>query len=146
MRTSRPKARSIAPRSLPVSLPRLPDVNTDETAKAAIRPKIAQIRGRLKKLEAALSEASAASSRDAFQEQTAAATAIQAYVRGANRCLARSHVPLRRSDAAPETYARVDIMLAQVVALADWRTTPQLQTSSVSYSHSHSHSRSHGLR
>ncbi len=75
--------------------PRLPDTNTDETAKAAIRPKIAQIRSRLKKLEAALPEAAAPVSHPAdLREETAAATRIQARVRGRSaRRLAQSSRP-----------------------------------------------------
>jgi hypothetical protein len=139
----RPNAHRVVARSLSACLPCqcLPDANTDEAAKVAIRPKIAQIRGRLKKLEAALPEAAAAASREAvFREQTAAATAIQACVRGANRCPDRSHVPLRRRDVAPEMHVRVDIVLAQVVAPAGWLRSPQLQTRSVTRSRSRSRS------
>lgn len=65
--------------------PHVSDVDTDENARAAIRPKIAQIRSRLKKLEAAIPEAAASAMRQAgVQKETDAATLIQARVRGAN--------------------------------------------------------------
>jgi len=71
------------PRLLPAFLPCPPDANTDETAKAAIRPKIAQIRSRIKKLEAALPEAAGRCSHLAdLREETAAATMIDARARG----------------------------------------------------------------
>ena len=70
------------------------DDNTDEKAKSTIKPKIAQIRGRLSKLEAAL-----AASRE---EETAAATLIQARVRGTGYCTDNSCAPLPRCNLAPD--------------------------------------------